>query len=327
MLGVRLLKSTSQNYNVSNLVKDVTWSGDINTMARTADITLSTAADLDKDVLIEFEVGNMILLYEDNVEFFRGYIFRKGIDSDGQVTLTCFDQLIYLSNNSHTILIKNKSASDIIVSMLKKFNLKIGSIESTNHKIKQLYLDSKSLSDIFTESLVETKKYTKKSYRIYSEKGLVYMKSREKASKSTLGITDVISASRETSIEDLRTQVMVEKGSMEAKKDETKYKSHVVKNEKMIEKYGIMQHVESADDKASLDTMKKQASSLLDQLSKPSETISIEFLGKIDCITGNRISVKNEIANILGEYYITSDSHNFSGGVHKMTLQFSNKLE
>jgi hypothetical protein len=153
---------------------------------------------------------------------------------------------------------------------------------------------------------------------------------------------------KEISIDELKTQVKVEKGSFETTektttnkqgtkttKDDVKvtetvgasYRSFVASNPNLIADFGIMQHLESADDKASIASMKKQAEALLQQMSKPNTTISIDFIGQNDCITGNIIQVRDEITDIIGNYYITSDSHSWSSGSHKMGLQLSNKLE
>jgi len=348
MIKLILYKTSTKKFDITNLVKDVTWSGDINTLGRQLDVSLQAASISGKDVVIDIQPGNMVIFYQNSEELFRGYIFNKSIDDKGAESLTCYDQLIYLSKNSDTMFIKNKSASDIIISTLKKYRIPVGKIEPTNFKIKKLLVSSKSLSDIFKESLLETKKFTKKSYKIYSAKGKVYMVSRSNASKKTISVSDIISGSRETSIEELRTQVKVEKGSFETtekvttdkqgtktRKDDVKvteiigpsYRAFVVSNPNLIDDYGIMQYLESADDKASLDSMKKQAESLLQQLSKPETTINIDFIGQNDCITGNIIQVRNEITDIIGNYYITSDSHSWSAGSHKMGLQLSNKLE
>lgn len=348
MIKLILYTTATKKFDITNLVKDVTWSGDINTLGRQLDVSLQVATASGKEVVIDIEPGNMVIFYQNSEELFRGYIFNKTIDDKGAESLTCYDQLIYLSKNSDTIFIKNKSASDIIISTLKKYKIPVGKIEPTNFKIKKLLLSGKTLSDIFTESLLETKKSTRKSYKISSDKGKVNMVSREKASKKTISVSDIISGSRQISIDELKTQVKVEKGSFEttektttdkqgtkSTKDDVKvtetvgasYRSFVASNPKLIAKFGIMQHLESVDDKTTIASMKKQAQTLLQQMSKPDTTISIDFIGQNDCITGNIIQVRDEITDIIGNYYITSDSHSWSGGSHKMGLQLSNKLE
>lgn len=341
MLTLHLYKPDSKKYDITNLISSVTWSGDINTLPRQAEVSLNVTGEISSKPAITIAVGDMIIILKGNKELIRGYVFKTSTDDKGFQTLTIYDQLIYAAKNTDSLLVKNKTASDIIISTLKKFGLKAGNIEPTGYKIKKLVLDNKALSDIFDEVLQETKTFTKTSYNIYSDKGAVNMVSRKKSSKATIIIDDIITGSREVSIEEMKTQVLITKGQLDpptpkptksgntakTKGDTVLFTTELVKNNNLIAKYGIMQHVESVDDKTTASEMKKKASALLEQLGRTEETISMEFIGHVDCITGNIVEIKNETAKIMGRYYITSDSHSFSNGVHRMTLQLSNRLE
>lgn len=311
--------------NITNLVKSVEWTGDIKTLPRSINVELKNVNDIKGHLLVQYNLGNLVIFYKDNIELFRGFIFTRSMSNSGDESFTAYDELVYTTKNSDDIFVKNKSASDIIISECKKFGIAIGSIESTGHKISKLVFTGAALNEIFEDCLDETRKYTKKSYKIYSKQGKVYMVSREKAQKSTIKITDVITSSRDISIEDTKTQVLVTKGSIEGD-GEVKYSTYTAKDSAKANLYGVMQHVETVDDKTSYDAMKKKATSILAGLSSIDDTLSIDFIGDVNCITGNKIDIYDDLSGAAGSYYITSDKHNFSDGTYKMSLQLSKKL-
>jgi hypothetical protein len=318
--------SSSAIYDITNLVTDITWSGDINTYSRTLSLSVMNTEDMEKR-LIKFDVGHMVFFYVDNKEVFRGYLFKLDMGSDGKETLTCYDMLIYTAKNSDTMLIKNKTASEIVTMLCKKYDMPIGKIQSTGYKISKKLCENQTLDSIIKDALDETKANTNgKGYRLYSEKGKVNLVGRYGAAQTSISVNNLISASKEKSIEDLKNKVMVTKGSLESD-SEVKFASETVTDTASTKKYGTMQHVEQVDDTDSTSKMKAKAKSLLKDLSQPTQTLSIEFIGDVSCVTGNIIHIQNNLIDAKGSYYITSDSHTFSGGSHKMTLQLSTKLE
>jgi hypothetical protein len=326
MISVWYLDSSTNKYNITSMLKNVDWSGDINTYPRTLQVNVQNANNLTKGKLISFKPGRTVILYIDGVEKFRGYVFKTSINEKGEQSLTCYDNLIYLTKNSETMIIKNQSASDVISSLCKKFGVPVGSIEATGYKIKKMVCQGKALSDIFSDSLKVTKTGNGKLYLLRSEKGKAYLKSRKNAAHITVSVTNIISGNYEVSIEELKNQVKVEKGQIDSKEKDSKYSSVTEKDSSSIDTYGIMQQIESADDKDTISMMSSKAKKLLKQLKEPTKTYSVDFIGHPDCITGNKISIKNEILGFSGTYYITADSHSFDGGVHKMSLQLSTNI-
>lgn len=325
MIKVIIFKNNGEKFDITNLVTDINWSGDINNYHRQLEISLQNANNYSGDNLVEHNVGDLVLFYYNNEELFRGLIFKRSMSHTGKESLLAYDELIYTVKNSDTLLVKNKQASDVINLLFKKFGIAIGSIEKTNYKIKKLLFENQAINEIIKTCLEETRKNTGKLYHLYSIKGEAYLKSRQNSSKATISVDNIISGTNEISIEDTKTQVLITKGSFDSK--ENKFVSYVEKDSELAKKFGIMQHVESVDEKTNVAQMKVKAKALLNQLKQPNKTISIDFIGDPSCITGNIIEVYDKISNISGRYYITSDNHSFSNGVHKMTLQLSNKLE
>lgn len=321
-------RSASEGYKISSeMLESVTWTGDINSFHRTATIDFKNTKDMKKR-LVKYSPGDLVILYKDGKRFFKGYIFKYSLSDDGSESIVCYDNLIYLAKNADTVLFKNQTAAGAIRSLCKKHGVPVGSIASTGYKFKRKLYEEKSLNDIFSDLLEETKKKTGKSYIFRAgTDGKVNLYNRDSASKLTVTINDVLGASKDVSIEDLRNKILVTKGSLDSKEKKSKYITRTAQNSSSISKYGRMQHVESVDDDYSTAKMEATAKSLLKELNRSETEMSIDFIGNIACITGNKIAIDNNLTNIDGTYFITSDSHSFSNGVHKMSLQISTKLE
>lgn len=347
MIKVILMKRPGEKLDITNLVGDISWSGDENTFPRKLELQLNNTKNIKNGVrLIGYDVGNPIFFYEDGKELFRGFIFTRTLASDGKESVIAYDELIYFTKISDTILVRNKQASDVLVSMMKKYGAPVGNIKPTGFKIKKLLLDNKTISDMATDMFEETKKSNGKSFKLRALNGKVDLIERASAAVKTISIDNVISASNEFSLEEVRTQVKVTKGTLDPpettvkkttttkkpgpkpkpKKDNSAFVTYVVKDKNAIERFGVMQHLESMDDTSTLAQMKAKADSLLKELKVPVTTVSIEFIGNSSCITGNIIEVKDNLSNLSGRYYISSDSHSWSGGIHKMSLQLSKRL-
>ena len=320
--------SSTSKYDITGLTESVEWSGDVDTFPRKISVNLRNVNDIKRgNNLINYKEGNLVIFYVDGDEVFRGFIFAKSMSDQGNESFTAYDELIYVTKNQDSLLVKNKTASSVIESEFRKFGIAIGSIESTGHKIKKLVFQAKDLSEIIKDMLKETKKNNGKRFVLISKKGKTYLQSRQYAPELKITIDNVMSASKDTSIEDLRTQVMITKGALDPGKGDKnkKYTTYTAKDKSGISKYGIMQHVEEAGDKDTYAQMKKKAAKLLESLNNVEETISIEFMGNVKCITGYRLTIHDNFTDLAGKFFISSDSHKFEGGTHKMTLQLSRR--
>lgn len=307
----------SDKYYITNMCTEYVLSGDIETYHRTLEVSCKNTKD-GKKRLFSFKNGELYVLYVDKKEAFRGYLFNHTEDSTGIANLTIYDANIYLLKNEETLLVKEKKASDVAKDLCKKFGISIGKIDDTKKHISKLVFNGNTLEDIIKQCLENTSKNVEAKFSVYSSKGKFYLLNRATSEKVAMYFTDVISSTNSKGIEDTRTQIKIVKGSVEES-----YKSVVVKNDKRIKTFGLMQYVESVDDKADMNAM---ANTLLKELQDERQLIEVTLPGDISCVTGKRIDVKNDLSRILGAYFITSDRHTFSDGNHAMTLQLSKKM-
>jgi len=336
MITLYIYPGPDYKFDATDMVKSVGWSGDINSLPRQIDISLHNTNDItSRQTLIPIDPGNAVVLLSDGEEIFRGHIFKVSVDASGATSFTAYDHLIFVTKNTDSILIKDRKISDVMVAQCKKYVIPVGYIEDTGVKVGKMVCQGQALSDIWLDGLEETKKLNGKSYKIYAEKGEVRMISRANSSKMTITVNDVIGATKERSVEDSRTQVMVTKGSLDPSEESageggeppTKFQSVTERDEWAAAHYGVMQQVETADDKATIEEMRQKAKQILKDMSGVKTTLNMDFIGNVACTTGNRIEVVDDITGIVGEFYITADDHSWDGGVYKMSLQLSTKLE
>jgi hypothetical protein len=322
---VIIIDSSKNTIDISSFVEEITWSGDINTFSRTLEVKMANARNIKASNIFNYDLGNIALMYDiKGNELFRGYIFKRSLDNEGSDSFTAYDQLVYLSKNSYTMLVKDMTASNVVNSLFTKFNIPIGYIEPTTYKIDKQVFTNSDLGQIINDCLTTTTAITGKGYILFSKQGKAYMYSRQNSAKQTITTDNVFTANRDISIENMRTQVMVEKGSIDSTDD--KYSTYTSKDQTSVNKYGLMQHIESIDSSSTTAQMQSLANSKLSELNRKDDVTSIDFLGDFSCITGNQLHVYEPHTMTSGLYYITNDSHSISQGLHKMTLQLSSDI-
>lgn len=303
---------------IEQIVKSATWSGEVATPHRTLSLTIFNTIDSD-DELVDFELGKEIRFYVDKVGLFRGIIFKYDSDSEGNVTITAYDEAVYLTKNVDTQKFVNMSATGIVRSLCKSFDIPTGNITETGYIIPKLILRDKSLWDMIVTALTETRNQNSRKFFVYSREGKLFL--REKKDSIVRWMIEdgvnLLSASRSQSIEDMRTAVKAIGGT------EEKPVTFSTRDSSLIAKYGLMQHVENADTDATSSQIQQLAKTKLKEMGKVGETASLEALGNSEITSGSAVYVFESITDLVGGFYVNSDSHTFENGVHKMSLEIS----
>lgn len=303
-------------YNIDNLVESITWSGDIMRCARRLDVTLNNTTDGIKPAIIFEEGRELRLIYDDGTELFRGIIFYQSIDIRGRVSITAYDENIYLTKNVDTRKFVNMKASDIIRRLCNDFGIETGTIVDTGYVIPKMILREYTLWDMMVTALTETRKQTGRQYYIYSQGGRLHVAERKQQIASLIieSGTNIIHASYYRSIEELRNRIKVIAGTEDGA-------SHVIaKDQALIDRYGLMQHVETIDKDATSSELKQRANELLSELGVIDDEATVEVIGDVNVKAGMSAYIVEPMTGILGGYYVSTDEHTFVGGTHKMYL-------
>lgn len=315
--------SVSVVYNdmvIDPIVESITWSGDIKQAPRTLDVTLTNTAD-GVTRLIDFEVGTelRLLLMETGAELFRGIIFTTNIDVNGRMTLTAYDENVYLTKNFDTKKFTNQTATSIIRQLCDEFGVPYGELADTGYVIPKLIREEMSLWDMMVTALTLTREQTGRRFYIYSRGGLLYLAERkEKVAIMVIEVgTNLLHATYRASIEDLRNQIKVLGGT------EKKPIAVTVKDQALIERFGLMQHVETVNQSLNASQVRQRADKLLSQMAVIDDEASVESIGNPEIVAGTAVYVIEPMTGILGAYYVSADTHTFEDGMHRMDLRLT----
>ena len=292
---------TTSVTDISQLVGSFTISGDAQQAARKLAVSMQGTTDGSTRAVV-LEKGSELRVYTDlGTELFRGVIFADSMDGGGSLTVTAYDRNVYLTKNTDTRKFSKVKASQVIKTLCDAFQIPTGTIEDTGYVIPKLVFDNKTLWDMMVMSLTYTKKQTGTRFFIYSDKGkLCVGRFTQPTSRIVLepGV-NLSSVSRSTSIEDVATRVrLYGKGKKNAKIDVT------VSDDALIKKYGVLQALESPDDKTTTSAAKQKATTLLNEKKAPSDDVSIECVGVDSVVSGSAVYLVSEIVGATGGYYV-----------------------
>ncbi|WP_405390507.1 NlpC/P60 family protein [Peribacillus simplex] len=272
---------------------------------------------------VNVEVGKEIRLYNNSKEIFRGVVFSTQIESKGSFSFTAWDYNYYLTKNTDSIKFVKDKASEIIKTICKRYDIPYGHIDDTGYVIPKLILRGKTLYDMITIALTETRKKTGKVFLLGNEGGKLVLRERQTQVKRLI-IQDganLLSASYSESIEDLRNSVRITGKTGEESKGVT------VSDSASVKKYGLMREKEHESEKTD-SQLKPIANALLKELNKVEKDSSVEAIGDDSIIAGRMVQVSEKMTGISGGFYVITDSHSIdANGLHRMSLQVSKTLE
>lgn len=315
------IKLLIRDVDVADFIEVLTWEGHSEKPNRTLTINFNNTVD-GRNQAFAIANGEVVQCYKDNERMFIGVVFSTDIDDSGNMTVTSYDRNYYMLKSITTRQFKKKKASDIVRLLAKDFNIPIGTIEDTGYVIPKLILRNHSLYDMMVKALVLTYKQTGKKFFFGNVDGKLTL--RQHKNNVTPWIlaagSNLTKASYSQSIEETKTQVQVAGG-----KD--KKFTHTAKSVSSQKLFGVMQHYEEMDEDATKSQVKQRAETLLKEMNVINDQASVSAIGILDVITGCGVYVREPMTKLAGGYYVTSDSHTFSNGIHEMQLDISKSLD
>lgn len=305
------------NQGITQFVETVALSGDTSKFNRTLSLKMA-ASENGRKRAFKINEGDPIAFRYANSLRFVGIVFAYDISSDGSLNITAYDSNVYFakSNDSRTFI--NKKASDIIRTLATDFGVHIGDIADTGYVIPYLQLSNQTLYDMILKALTITRRQTNRRFFVGNKGGKLTLTEGVSNTKYLFkDAENLISVSYSRSIEETKTQVKVIGG---AKGKETVV---VVKDVEKRKKYGVLQVVEEMDEKATASQVKQRAQALLKDQSVVAEQLSVEVLGVPEVDVGTPVYIVNSMTATDGGYYVTSVNHEYSAGLHKMSLELT----
>ena len=282
------------------------------------------ASDIKVEVVkhegLKIENGSVLHLECNGEIVFRGFIFKVEVNEGDILTISAYDQLIYLVKNKDTFIFKDKTANQILKEIGSKFGLQIGKVTDTKHKINKIY-ENKSLMDIMTDALELTLKTTNQLYILYDKAGsLCIAQLPDLRMNVYIGEEKAVTAfDYGKSIEDSYNIVKL------TKKDEKagKYKHFVAQDSENMGKWGTLQYNEIAKENESDGEVQNKAQQFLQYYNRESETLKITAIGgdemhKLRAGASFELYIKDVFKNVA---VIESAEHTFEHGTHFIAME------
>ncbi len=292
-------------YDISNLVGNVTWSGDRDQMAR------KLAFDYihtDQDYNIkgpDIPLGTRIMMYDDlgALKFDGVVLSLEKEESDVKIKLSCQDMAFYLKSEVYNTY--KGTPAEITGAVCAEFGIATGMLADNGKTVEVVSTGEKSIYQIITSA------YEEAGMDVHIHMDGLILCAEEYGARTAAVLTgddQVISAAYKSSIENLVDQVLIlsNKGKFIRK----------LQDEENITVYGMVQKIyKKSGGKKDAD---EEALKLIRGVEN---TGSITITARdFECITGRKVMVIKAGSSILGLFSVVSDNHTISNGEHKVTL-------
>lgn len=309
-------------YNISEYSGNIAWNDSIDTLGMQLDFSIGVSSDR-YYTKFSIDPGDIVILRNKN-EIFRGIIVNKSYNSSYEIGFTAFDFCFYL-NKSKVIKQFNKiNAATAIQQLCSELDIKVGSIAPMSSLITHIYYDN-TASEIIDDILEQENQETGKIYLKEMQGDSFYIFERTSKPitakfKPAINIADfdislsIGEPSRTLSIEEMKNSVLIVSGN-----EKSVRVLATARDEAGIKKYGLLQEIESVDDK-DMNKAQNIADNKLLELNRIVETVNLNLLGNDDVRAGRVLKLSDEATDINGNYLVVSCSHNLSGGIHTMSV-------
>mgnify|MGYP000003615618 FL=1 len=279
-----------------------------------------------------FPVKSRVFIYakgagvDKGKEVFRGYVWETNYtrSDSSELTLTCYDNLIYFMNSEALhYFSKGKKTKEIVSTILKKRGVKV-KYNYSNITHPKLPL-SGTLADILTSKVLdEAKKKMGTKYVIKSVKDVVHI-DREGSNQTIYRIPRdenglLIQYARSVTMDGMVTNVVVTGKTDENGK--TKVETRIPRNKKT---YGTLTRVIHKDEDTKLSEIKKEAKYILDENALPHKEYDITAMDIPWVRKGDKVLVQFDEKTLHG-CIVNEITHNGDNNTMNMNVRRLKKL-
>lgn len=310
-------KLTAGNYDLSQLVEKVIWSGDTKQVARKLVFTVATKASDRFLPKVTINEGDTVTFRDGDSLLFCGPVFDIEKAAAGNTTTyTAFDLMFYINNSDINKIFNDMTPESITAWICTHLGVSFGSAAPTGIRVYLPCLGKKAYEAIMAAYTAASRK-----------NGKVYIPLMRNATqvcvieKGTLcgvvldGSYNLTEATYKTSLQNLVDRVLItdKNGSQTGKVEDTAAQ----------QKYGVVQRVYQVEDGKDAEA---EAKALLQTLEQSGMVTAVS---DTRAVSGYAIAVQESVTGLYGKFYIESDTHTFSDGKEEMqlTLAFSNMMD
>ena len=311
-MKINLIKDTGVIYNITNTVSRILWKGSASEAARSVDFDYINAPYDNTVNLPSISTGDYISLEDSKEgEIFFGQIF--GIEKSSQtgtISFTAYDMMKHLLESTGQYNFKNLTAEAIVAQVCADIQVPIRHLHPTGVNITSMICDKMKMYDIVMAAYTKAHHITgDKYFVVIYKRGLGVYKTEWAVKGFTLSEnSNIFASSISESMDEIKNKIRIfdDKGKQIGE----------VKDDESLKKVGVFQEIYSKEE--GIDAT-AGANNLLKI--NPTQSIKISAIGDINCLSCYFVEVKDTATGLSGKYWISSDSHTFENGVHKMELE------
>ncbi|KRK49047.1 hypothetical protein FC96_GL001376 [Secundilactobacillus kimchicus JCM 15530] len=322
------------------LQTDIKWTTDIDFSAGQLEFKLT---EVDEGFIPR--MGDIVWFRWDKKPVFRGIIFKYGYDESENFSVTAYDSLRYFKNQD-SLVWPVSTIGQRFDKIIKLAGVKGKKVATSSHKLKAEVCDSKSYFDMLKSAVNNTYKATDDHFFLWDNYGTVEL--RKTGAKAKYYIGDKSSATGFTynrSIDNLVNTIRVvrsdktkkQQSSSTAKvkadstKDDaknTKLTTETAASKNSVTRYGVLQKVVKAKDKANAAQMKQQAIDELKKAGKMEHTLTVKTRGSLYMTPGYYWPIKfKSLKDIgVGTHYMMITKSTLTFGTNEITAELEMKV-
>lgn len=272
----------------------------------------------EEDGKVEFEEGDEVSVKISQTWMFKGYIFSKSRNKDGEVKFTCYDQLRYLKAEE-AVVIENMTVGEITKDIIKSRELKEGTIRDSSFKIPAIVRDKISFLDLIQLSIESTTAETGEHFIFYDRFGKLTLCPLKHMKRNVVIDSSVAEDFDYESSIDKDTYNIIRVSSESAKDGATVYVT--ARDKKNIDKWGMLQKTLEADNGWSATTISNRALELFNSKTKTLKLTNC--MGAVEVIGGAVIIVNLDLGDMVVSKNMIVDAvtHRVEDGLYSMDLE------
>ena len=318
MLGL-FVTTSAGTYDLLSLTRQITWSGSLSQGARVLSFDVTSPPCGPAVTVPELPPGAGVAFYQDERLLFSGFVIsRSRAAESGSVSVTCYDRGFYLLKNQGIYQFRAQTPAAIVRRVCADFGIQTGILADPETKVTRNFIGTvlyKILMTAYTLAAEEDGK----AYQIRFRGERLDVVEIEKNDETLIleGGVNLQSLSASDSIDKTVTQVAVY--------DSKNVILRTEKNAELIPLYGVIQQAIRQTD--GQDAGAKAKKLLTDN--GLFQTLTVEALGNIACITGGTVVVKEPVTGIYGLFWITADKHVWKDGQYycQLTLNYKRTMD
>lgn len=291
--------------------ESINWSGTENQCSREISISLPSNPYDTNVEQINIALGDIVFLYNDEKCLFVGVITSRDKSNEvGTASYIAKDFMHYLLKSDGTYKFTKTTPEKIAKKVCSDLKIPVGKLAKTNTNIKKIFFEEKGMYDIIVAAYRKAKAKTGKKYMPVMEgkKVSVIEKGLSSGVCLTQGV-DITNATYSDTTDNMVNLVKIYNDSLK--------KLGQVQSKKNVEKYGIYQKTYTKEKGVNA---KSEAKAMMVGITQEA---SVDAIGDVRAVSGTSIEINDLATGLTGTFFISSDTHTFSNGVHVMKLGLS----